>query len=56
MERCEARQYSDQMNCARCGLVWDVNDPDEPTCPKIAAERAKRVQAEYTGHYNGRKP
>jgi len=29
---CEARQYSDQMQCGRCGLAWDVNDPDEPDC------------------------
>lgn len=29
---CEARQYSDQMLCDRCGLQWDVNDPDPPEC------------------------
>lgn len=29
---CEARQYSDQMNCQRCGLVWDMNDEDPPEC------------------------
>lgn len=27
-----ARQYSDQMVCSRCGLVWDVNDPEPPEC------------------------
>lgn len=49
-DRCEARQYSDQMNCARCGLVWDVNDPEPPVC-------AKKVEAEYTTKpYQGRKP
>jgi hypothetical protein len=30
--RCKARQYSDQMQCP-CGLAWDVNDPEPPTCP-----------------------
>jgi len=34
---CLARQYSDQMNCAACGLVWDVNDPEPPPCPRRAA-------------------
>lgn len=29
---CEAVQYSDQMQCARCGLAYDVNDPDPPEC------------------------
>lgn len=29
---CKARQYSDEMQCGRCGLCWDVNDPDPPKC------------------------
>lgn len=29
---CSARQYSDQMCCARCGLQYDVNDPEPPEC------------------------
>lgn len=29
---CKARQHSDQMVCHACGLVWDMNDPDPPTC------------------------
>lgn len=29
---CEAIQYSDQMQCGRCGLAWDTNDPDPPAC------------------------
>lgn len=29
---CEAVQYSDQMQCARCGLSWDTNDQDPPEC------------------------
>lgn len=31
-EKCEARQYSDQMCCTKCGLNWDANDPDPPEC------------------------
>ena len=29
---CQARQYSDQMQCGRCGLAWDVSDPEPPRC------------------------
>lgn len=29
---CKARQYADQMQCGRCGLAWDMNDPDSPAC------------------------
>jgi hypothetical protein len=29
---CQARQHSDQMICAACGLVWDTNDPEPPSC------------------------
>lgn len=29
---CLARQYSDQMVCHKCGLVWDMNDPEPPEC------------------------
>lgn len=32
---CEARQYSDQMHCGRCGLQWDMNDDDPPECPLV---------------------
>lgn len=37
---CEARQYSDQMTCGRCGLAWDVNDPDPPACRRTIDRRA----------------
>ena len=30
--KCQARQHSDQMICHKCGLVWDMNDPDPPVC------------------------
>jgi hypothetical protein len=29
---CKAVRYSDQMCCGKCGLQWDVNDPDPPFC------------------------
>lgn len=29
---CQARQVSDQMSCHKCGLVWDINDPEPPQC------------------------
>lgn len=38
VQGCKARQYSDQMNCPRCGLVWDMNDPDPPPCGLLAAQ------------------
>ena len=28
----KARRYGDQMICDRCGLSWDINDPDPPKC------------------------
>jgi len=33
---CNARRYGDQMICAPCGLIWDVNDPEPPACRKSA--------------------
>lgn len=32
---CQARQTSDQMTCS-CGNVWDMNDPEPPTCRTAA--------------------
>lgn len=29
---CQARQYGSEMHCAKCGLVWDTNDPEPPEC------------------------
>lgn len=36
-ERCQARQHSDQMVCEKCGLGWDVNDPEPPACTIVAS-------------------
>ena len=41
---CQARQYSDQMMCAPCGLTWDTNDPEPPDCRKVD-RRSKVVKA-----------
>lgn len=32
---CGAKRYSDQMQCGKCGLAWDVNDPEPPACRPI---------------------
>lgn len=45
---CEARQYSDQMVCARCDLAWDVNDMDPPPC-KLQQAAAKLDAARKPG-------
>jgi hypothetical protein len=29
---CKAQQHSDQMICDECGLIWDTNDSEPPTC------------------------
>lgn len=29
---CKAIRQGDQMQCASCGLAWDVNDQDRPAC------------------------
>lgn len=42
--RCQAQQYSDQMQCGRCGLTWDMNDPDPPKCSPV--ERRLTVRRE----------
>ena len=43
MINCKARQYSDQMQCATCGLTWDVNDPDPPPCLTDKQRKLKRI-------------
>ena len=42
--RCEAVQVSDQMCCGRCGLAWDVNDPEPPECLTTEQVKAQRIQ------------
>ena len=40
---CHARQYSDQMICAPCGLNWDTNDPEPPECRKNIKRAVAKV-------------
>lgn len=45
---CKAKQINDQKMCFRCGIQWDVNDPEPPECKsnktlaeeKIAQEKS----------------
>jgi len=32
---CNAKQYSDLMECRPCKLKWDINDSDPPECRRI---------------------
>jgi len=49
---CKARQYSDEMHCGRCGLVWDVNDPEPPTC---ATDQQLKESGRLPGAYKQKK-
>ena len=42
MTDCKARQYSDQMLCDKCGLQWDMNDPDPPECNPVTVTPKKK--------------
>lgn len=44
---CYATQHSDQMICHKCGLVWDMNDPD----PRSAVARNSRAFARPQNNY-----
>jgi len=45
---CQARQFSDQMMCGRCGLQWDVKDPEPPRCPLESGRSVTRSSAPST--------
>jgi hypothetical protein len=51
MRTCQARRYSDQMHCGRCGLTWDINDPEPPTC---ATEGQHRASGPLRGSFDER--
>lgn len=44
---CDARQYSDQMICGKCGLQWDINDPDPPECNPVKKDRFAELRAKF---------
>lgn len=33
---CKEIRQGDQMQCASCGLAWDVGDVDRPACRPVA--------------------
>ncbi len=52
---CKARQYSDQMQCCRCGYIWDMNDDDPPTCKtkeQIGTEAINRIRELFSDGKN----
>lgn len=40
MSACAAVQHGDEMQCGRCGLTWDVADPERPSCAPTFDRRA----------------
>jgi hypothetical protein len=52
---CQARQYGDQRQCAACGLIWDINDPEPPKCKPASRRKetynqiAARIATELPG-------
>jgi len=49
---CYATVHSDQMICHKCGLVWDISDPEPPeccrkelTCKRTSSKQQKVVKA-----------
>lgn len=45
---CKARQHSDQKHCDRCGLVWDMNDPEPPECKTVAEIELEKMRSRLT--------
>lgn len=43
---CQARQFSDMMRCAPCGLQWDTYDPEPPECPHAQAQAPAKSDAD----------
>lgn len=42
---CKAIRQGDQMQCASCGLAWDVGDVDRPACrPSAGVEFDKSAR------------
>lgn len=48
---CKAIRQGDQMQCASCGLAWDVGDVDRPACRPVAGSEfnlsARRRRTEW---------
>lgn len=52
---CKARQYNDQMLC-RCGLAWDVNDPEPPACPCEEQQPCNSISSTQPALSTGSRP
>ena len=50
--KCAAKQWSDQMNCVECGLLWDMNDPEPPLCGKKLAKESLKHLHKSSEHEN----
>lgn len=48
---CKAIRQGDQMQCASCGLAWDVGDTERPACNPVAGSEfnvsARRRRTEW---------
>lgn len=41
---CEARRYSDQYICHKCGFIWDVNDKAPPACKSTREREMAKIK------------
>ena len=42
---CESEVIGQEKACVRCGYIWDLNDPEPPTCKtknELSVERNNR--------------
>lgn len=53
MSKCHARRQNDQMHCNKCGLLWDINDPDPPKCNQEILIDGKLIKAAEFKPYKG---
>ena len=40
IKKCEAQttRGGDQIECIKCGLIWDRDDDDPPICPELMSD------------------
>lgn len=39
---CHATRINDQMHCGKCGMQWDIDDPNPPACRETKPIHAAR--------------
>ena len=44
---CKARQFSDSVSCELCDLIWDMHDPEPPTCRYEDEDHIKEIQSDF---------